>query len=689
LRLFVLLLIAAGVKHYDNYWGTLKKFQVFKATRSGSQVFIVKADVHFDDGDVYLGTPLEELSSVSWELPHPNKMKAMVHLHDREIQEAPLGNEGSTHRPTSETETTSQATMLNATALPRAHDARGDIGALQHKISMLEAVIDLGDPEAEDLALLATLKEELQVLVVATSQKKACAAKPNYEELISAKKAELRRVVSGSASGDSKAIMEEIRNLVERQKNDGGTGVPGAASSTFRVDSAIVAGGATKRPFADVTLSSNNTSTSSAFGGFHNPIQAALALPQQKKIKTLGETKNEPGGARAESTSDGFGAVTKKATKSILSSNRVIAKHEGWLKEGMYHALYTKLINFFCKTPEEQVMKNLLLFGFNSLPMAVLIFTKISWGIYSEEEKKGTTKFLDKIVDIALQGISESDMELLSASGATCEDELKRFMLTVFGKVKDSMGGVPTINSFELAKIIGSGSDYRGLSQQISNFRNQIKVVIRDKLLRWIPSFSFPKESWYTRKRGEHEPVAIEEIAAFKALVIEYKLVEYFSAPIKSFGEAAWYSTLEDMLYKGGISDLRTIKFPGLSEREVRCKLHSTLKKEPRLVCYIVAFLLNIFTTACISWWSWRKQGDFSNHMVCHTKTFAEMEEAAGLVKADLDWWEVIADKSSVVAEVPWLNANKEVPTNDVPKSASVSGSGGRMKKVFANDESD
>ena len=262
-------------------------------------------------------------------------------------------------------------------------------------------------------------------------------------------------------------------------------------------------------------------------------------------------------------------------------------------------------------------MKKQLIYALNSLELSILIFTKVSWGHYAKDPHK----FLLKLADVASSNLSDTECEIIGGGGF---EVFHPFMMKVWGVRKNDEDEF-TIPVADVVKTIASGSDHRGLSQQVSQLRHHIKVVIGAKLSKSIKGFCFPKEQWYTRTKGEHR-------------VIE--LVEAFSSPIQSFGSDLWHSTLVGILFKGGISDLRSIKFPGASDDEAKAKLLEGVINNPRLVAYIVAFLLSVLRTACTSTWSWRKQGIFSGHMVCHADTLKDLEEAAELVAADMEWFE-------------------------------------------------
>jgi hypothetical protein len=81
------------VKTWDNYWGTITALKVYTRTSKGVISYFLKADATFDDGDIWPGTPLEELSKKSWELPKAQKMQALVNPSTRHIGDVEDENE--------------------------------------------------------------------------------------------------------------------------------------------------------------------------------------------------------------------------------------------------------------------------------------------------------------------------------------------------------------------------------------------------------------------------------------------------------------------------------------------------------------------------------------------------------------------------------------------------------------------
>jgi hypothetical protein len=105
--------------------------------------------------------------------------------------------------------------------------------------------------------------------------------------------------------------------------------------------------------------------------------------------------------------------------------------------------MYEKLLSFVVKTPEDEAIKKLVLFTFNSLNLTLVIFTRIAWGHYASDP----SKFVEKVVAIAVDYMSDSDIELLPEPASL----IKGFMLEVFGQ--------PEKDPAESDRICISGGD--------------------------------------------------------------------------------------------------------------------------------------------------------------------------------------------------------------------------------------
>ncbi len=167
----------------------------------------------------------------------------------------------------------------------------------------------------------------------------------------------------------------------------------------------------------------------------------------------------------------------------------------------------------------------------------------------------------------------------------------------------------------------------------------------------------------------------IKAVDDFKSMIKDHKVIEAFTTPIKSFGYDGWRHTLVDILYKGGISDLRTIRLPGAGERESRDVLLATINDNPRLEAYVLAFLLNIFRNATVCSWCWRKQGEYASHLSCPKQTKGELKEALKLIEADRAWY-ASQPSTTIAPEVPWLGATPVATSVAVLVGASAVGAG-------------